>query len=341
MSGHLRPLLTAVGGSLGGERLRLVLRAYEVADRWHSGRFRRDGSPYITHPVAVAVIVAEMDLDHELVCAALLHDVLTDTACTEEALAAEFGEPITNLLRGMRMLDSVERRPPEWPVSTDERVLTLKLADRLHNQRTISGLPEARQRVNSQENLDVVAPVARRLGLTEVEEELRRLAMANLSGLGGARTLFGAITAGASMLPAAARPRWLEEWLGELLTLPGGRARLRFALWLLAGMPRMALTLRRQAALTRGGRAAVRDRRTAPAGRAAAAGRAATRCLRWVVRSDLRTWALLAPLLGWLVLDAAAERVTDAVVIVITVPPVLAAAVHAIRARIGDGDGRG
>ncbi|MEV0995079.1 HD domain-containing protein [Nonomuraea sp. NPDC050202] len=337
MSGHLQPLLKAVGGSLTGERLRLVRRAYEVAERWHSGQLRRDGSPYITHPVAVAVILAELDLDHEMLCAALLHDVLADTACPEAELAAEFGAPIIDLLRGMRMLDYAKRRPPEWPVSTDERVLTLKLADRLHNQRTISGLPEARQRVNSQENLDVVAPVARRLGLTEVEEELRRLAMANLSGAGGARTFFGAITAGAIMLPAAARARWLEEWLGELLALPVGRARYRFTFRLLAGMPRMALTLRGQAALAGGGRAAVRDRRTAVAERAAAVGRAATRCLRWVVRSDLRTWALL----GWLVLDAAAERITDAVVIVITVPPVLAAAVHAIRARIGGGGGRG
>ncbi|MGW3343212.1 HD domain-containing protein [Nonomuraea rubra] len=326
MSGHLQPLLTAVGGSLPEEQLRVVRRAYEVADRWHSGQFRRDGRPYITHPVAVAVIVAELDVDHELLCAALLHDVLADTACPEEELAAEFGEPITDLLRGIRLLDYAKRRPPEWPVSTDERVLTLKLADRLHNQRTISGLPEARQRVNSQENLDVVVPVARRLGLTEVEEELRRLALANLSGLGGARPFFGAITAGAVMLPAAARGRWLEEWLGELLALPGGRARLGFTFWLLAGMPRLALTLR--------GQGAARGRRVA------AAGRAAVRCLRWVVRSDLRTWALLMPLLGWLVLDAAAERLADAVVIVLTVPPVLAAAIHTIRARLGDEDGR-
>ncbi|MFB4264911.1 HD domain-containing protein [Nonomuraea sp. GTA35] len=339
MNGHLQPLLTAVGGSLTGERLRLVRRAYEVADRWHSGQFRLDGSPYITHPVAVAVILADLDLDHEMFCAALLHDVLDDTACTEEELAAEFGESITNLVRGMWTLDDAGRRPPDWPVTTDERVLTLKLADRLHNQRTSGGLSWEKRRVKAQESLDVLVPLAGRLGLPEVEEELRRLAMANLSGAGGARAFFGAITAGAIMLPAAARARWLEEWLGELLALPVGRARYRFTFRLLAGMPRMALTLRGQAALAGGGRAAVRDRRTAVAERAAAVGRAATRCLRWVVRSDLRTWALLAPLLGWLVLDAAAERITDAVVIVITVPPVLAAAVHAIRARIGGGDG--
>ncbi|WP_187414331.1 HD domain-containing protein [Nonomuraea sp. PA05] len=326
MSGHLQPLLKAAGGSLTGERLLEVRRAFEVADRWHSGQFRRDGSPYITHSVAVAVILAELGSDHEMLCAALLHDVSADAASREEA----FGEPISNLLRGMRKLDSAQRRPPDWPASTDERVLMLKLADRLHNQRTIRGLPEARQRVNSQENLDVVAPVARRLGLTEVEAELRRLAMANLSGLGGAQACFGVITAGAIMLPADVRGRWLEEWLGELLALPGGRARLTFVFWLMAGMPRMALTLRRRDALGRRG-----------GGGAAAAGRAVVRCLRWVVRSDLRTWALLTPLLAWLVLDAAAERLADAVVIAITVPPVLVAAVRAIRARLGGGDGRG
>ncbi|WP_240972571.1 HD domain-containing protein [Nonomuraea composti] len=280
---------------------------------------RRDGSPYITHPVAVAVILAELRMDHELLCAALLHEVLEATACPEEELAAEFGPVIIGLLRAMRC-GFARRTPPEWPVSMDKRLLTLKLADRLHNQRTIGGLPEARQRVNSRENLEVVAPVAARLGLPQVEEELRRLALANLSGLGGAHVSFGVVAAGAILLPPVARTRWVEEWLGELLALPGGRARLRFAFRLLAGMPRMALTLRRHAALPRGEPAAVR-------------------LLRWVVRSDLRAWALLAPLLGWLVLDAAADRLADAVVIAITVPPVLTAAIHTVRARLGDGDG--
>ncbi|AQZ60404.1 hypothetical protein BKM31_01735 [[Actinomadura] parvosata subsp. kistnae] len=308
-------------GAPADEQVRLVRRAYEVAARWHDGQFRRDGSPYITHPVAVAVILAELRMDHELLCAALLHDVLPDTACPPEELAAEFGSVIIGLLRGLERLDDDRCRPPDWATSMDERVLTLKLADRLHNQRTIRGLPEARQRVNSRENLEVVAPVAARLGLRQVEEELRRLALANLSGLGGAHVSFGVVAAGAILLPPVARARWVEEWLGELLALPGGRARSRFAFRLLAGMPRMALTLRRHEALPRGAPPAVR-------------------LLRWVVRSDLRAWALLAPLLGWLVLDAAADRLADAVVIAITVPPVLTAAIHTIRARLGDGDER-
>ncbi|MFC4113687.1 HD domain-containing protein [Nonomuraea zeae] len=268
MNGELGPLLAAAGERLSGERLRLVERAYEVAAHWHRDQVRHSGDPYITHPVAVAVILAELGLDHEMICAGLLHDVLDDTACPEDELVAEFGQPVVDVLRGLLALDDPERRPPDWAISTDERVLLLKLADRLHNQRTMRFLPEERQRQKCRETLDVVAPVAARLGLVQVEEELRRLASERLSGMsrvepsgpsvaelseasaaqlagtGGIRTSFGVITAGAILLPPVTRARWLEEWLGELHALPDRRARLGFALRLLAGMPRMARTLR-------------------------------------------------------------------------------------------------
>ncbi|GAA3539308.1 hypothetical protein GCM10022419_019170 [Nonomuraea rosea] len=253
MTGALGPLLSAAGDGLSGERLRLVERAYELAAYWHRDQRRRSGDPYITHPVAVAVILAELGMDHEMICAGLLHDVLDDTACPEEELVAEFGEQVVGMLRGLLALEHPGRRPPDWETATDERVLTLKLADRLHNQRTMRFLPEDRQRVKCRETLDVAAPVAARLGLVQVEEELRRLAAAGLSGLcaaklpesGGIRASFGVISAVAILLPAGARGRWLEEWLGELHALPGRRARLGFAARLVAGMPRMARTLRR------------------------------------------------------------------------------------------------
>ncbi|MEV0387279.1 HD domain-containing protein [Nonomuraea sp. NPDC050643] len=245
---NLQSLLDAAGDALTGERLRLVQRAYLIAAYWHRGQLRRSGDPYVSHPVAVAVILAELGMDHELICAGLLHDVLEDTACPVEELVAEVGEAITDLVRGFAALDDPGRRPADWATSTDERVLTLKLADRLHNLRTIGFLPEAKQHQKSRETLDVVAPVARRLRLTQVEEELRRLSRAALSGRRGVPASFGVISAGAIMLPPVARGRWLEEWLGELHVLPGARARLRFALRVLAGMPRMAVTLRRRSA---------------------------------------------------------------------------------------------
>ncbi|SEG31202.1 HD domain-containing protein [Nonomuraea solani] len=319
----LRPLLDVVGDSLTGERLHLVRRAYVVAAYWHRGQLRKSGDPYITHPVAVATILAEWGMDHEMLCAGLLHDVLADTACPEEDLAAEFGEPIVNLVRECGALYYAERRSPDWESATCERVLALKIADRLHNQRTIGFLPGVRQHRISRETLDIIAPIARRLGLEPVEEELRRLSIANLAGEGGVQATFSVIAVGAIMLPHAARGRWLEEWLGELHALPGGKARWGFALRMVAGMPRMSLALR--------GHSRHRPR---------CAGRVAVRGLRWVLASDLRTWGLLMPLLGWLVLDTAAGRIGDAVVVLITVPPVLAAGVHALRDRFRDGDGR-
>ncbi|MDP4509193.1 HD domain-containing protein [Nonomuraea turcica] len=247
LHGRLQPVLDAAGGRLTGERLELVQRAHLVAAYWHRDQWRRSGDPYITHSIAVAAILAELGMDHELICAGLLHDVLDDTGCTEQELVAEFGEPVVELVRGLRTLDDPERRPPDWETSTDERVLTLKLADRLHNQRTMRFLPEEKQRRKALETLDVVVPIAGRLGLVRVEEELRRLSTATLSGRGGIRASFGVISAGAIMLPAGARGRWLEEWLGELHALPGRRARWGFAVRLIAGMPRLARTLRAEA----------------------------------------------------------------------------------------------
>ncbi|MGP3956607.1 HD domain-containing protein [Nonomuraea sp. 3N208] len=245
--GRLQPVLDAAGERLTGERLDLVQHAHLVAAYWHRDQLRQSGDPYITHPIAVATILAELGMDHELICAGLLHDVLEDTACTEEELLAEFGEPVVELLRAFLTLDDPERRAPDWETSTDERVLTLKLADRLHNHRTLRFLPEEKQRRKSRETLDVVVPIAGRLGLVQVEEELRRLSTATLSGRGGIGASFRVITAGAIMLPAEARGRWLEEWLGELHALPGRRARLGFAVRLIAGMPRLARTLRTEA----------------------------------------------------------------------------------------------
>ncbi|MCK2217372.1 HD domain-containing protein [Actinomadura sp. ATCC 31491] len=234
----LRPLLQAAGDRLDAEGLRKVRRAYAVAAHWHRDQRRHSGDPYITHPVAVAVILAEQGADHETLCAALLHDLLDGTACPEAELRREFGDRTVTLVLGLTELG--RRSGPPAPGEFDDRVLLLKLADRLHNMRTLRWLPEVRRRAKARETLESFVPVAERLGWERAGRELQRLAAAHLPG----RMSFAVLRTGAVLLPRRARGRWLEEWLGELHALPGRRARARFALGLLAGMPRMAAALR-------------------------------------------------------------------------------------------------
>jgi hypothetical protein len=278
--------------------IRLVERAYHVAAYWHRGQQRMSGDPYITHSVAVAAIVARLGMDHEVVCAALLHDVVEDTPCTLDELRAEFGDTISELVHGLMTYDPAEG-------GADTRVLTLKLADRLHNMRTARFLPEDTQRRKSAETLEVFAPLAARLGMGAISDELTRIAEATLRG---PRTLSqSALTAAALLLPASARARWLEEWLGELHTL-SVRGRARFTAQLLCGMPRLALTLRRRGAL---------------------------RLLRWILASDVRTWSLLTPFVVWMVIETGIDNPGDAVASLITVPPVLIAGVERLRRHLG------
>ncbi|WP_214410477.1 HD domain-containing protein [Sphaerisporangium fuscum] len=376
MDSAIGTLLDALPDTFDAGGSRLVERAYTVAAYWHRDQRRYSGDPYITHPVAVAVILARLGADHETLCAALLHDVLEDTGCSEAELAHEFGERITGILRALRDLDAPVDRPAGWEASADEAVLLLKLADRLHNQRTMEFLPPEKRRMKSRESLEVYAPLARRLGLDAVGRELEELARATLSaavpvavplrpvgnGHGDGMTVFfRVLAAGAVILPAAARARWLEEWLGELHALPGRPARARFAARLLLGMPSMAATLRRRSPLTEPRRrpgilkprsSSARRRRDLPVQSFRRAPlpppdrrrrdlpvRAfrpdlLLRGLRWWIASNLRVWALLAPLVGWMAAEAAASNRGDAVAILITVPPVLGAGVEALRARL-------
>ncbi|MEU4235470.1 HD domain-containing protein [Nonomuraea sp. NPDC026600] len=229
---------------LTADQARMVERAHTVAAYWHRDQTRRSGEPYITHPLAVAAILADLGADHELLCAALLHDVLEDTACPKTELAAEFGETIVRLVTDLQPLDALPAE--DWQTTTDERVLTLKVADRLHNQRTMRFLPPEKQLRKARETLDVFVPIAGRLGMHEIGRELEGLAQARLSGDAGMQAILRVITAGATILPPAVRARWIAEWLGELNALPDQRARRRFTVELLAGMPRLAVMLRRR-----------------------------------------------------------------------------------------------
>jgi (p)ppGpp synthase/HD superfamily hydrolase len=210
---------------------RLIEQAYEVAAYWHRGQRRKSGDPYLSHPVAVATTVSKLGADVQTICAALLHDVLEDTECDVDDLREQFGEEITRLVLETLRLD----RTPTTPV--DRRALTVKLADRLHNMQTLRYVDAAKQVRKSVETLHVLVPLADSLGLAGLRNELERLALARLRPN-------RVLVAGSALLPRTVRTRWLEEWMGELHILPTKRARARFALEVLRGLPRLVIVLR-------------------------------------------------------------------------------------------------
>ncbi|MEV0200771.1 HD domain-containing protein [Nonomuraea sp. NPDC050691] len=169
--GSFERLRTLLAGRLDAGQLRMVERAHATAAFWHRDQTRRSGDPYITHPVAVAAILAGLGADHELLCAALLHDVLPDTACPAADLERDFGGRIIALTRDLDRLE--EHADVGWE-RADPRVLTLKLAHRLHNQRTMRWVAPAKQRAKSLETLQVYAPVAARLGMRGARCSSRR-----------------------------------------------------------------------------------------------------------------------------------------------------------------------
>ena len=168
-----------------------ILRAARMAAAAHQGQFRRSGEPYITHPVAVAGIVADLGLDVASISAALLHDAVEDGGVTLADLAAELGSVVAGLVDGVTKLDRLQFDSKEQQqaatirkmllaMASDWRVLLIKLADRLHNMRTLGVMPEWKQRRIATETFDVYAPLAHRLGVQEVRWQLEDLAFATL-----------------------------------------------------------------------------------------------------------------------------------------------------------------
>ena len=169
--------------------LTLLQRAYEVAEQRHADQLRRSGDPYITHPLAVANILAELGMDTTTLVAALLHDTVEDTGYTLEALTAEFGDEVGHLVDGVTKLDKVVLgtaaegetiRKMIIAMARDPRVLVIKVADRLHNMRTMRFLPPEKQARKARETLEVIAPLAHRLGMATVKWELEDLSFAIL-----------------------------------------------------------------------------------------------------------------------------------------------------------------
>jgi GTP diphosphokinase / guanosine-3',5'-bis(diphosphate) 3'-diphosphatase len=185
----LEPLIRTVRTTHPKADIRKIERAYELAARLHAGQSRRSGDPYITHPLAVATILAELGMPHDTICAALLHDTVEDTQYTIGQLREEFGEEVASLVDGVTKLDKVKYgeaaqaetvRKMVVAMSRDIRVLVIKLADRLHNMRTLRYLPRPKQEQKSREVLEIFAPLAHRLGMNTVKWELEDLAFATL-----------------------------------------------------------------------------------------------------------------------------------------------------------------
>ncbi len=168
-----------------------IIEAYKVAHAAHEGQFRSSGEPYVTHPVAVCQILADMRLDHETLMAALLHDVIEDTEVTQDELAAQFGVTVGELVEGVSKLDKLKFRDKKeaqaenfrkmmMAMVQDLRVILIKLADRTHNMRTLGSLrPDKRRRI-ARETLDIYAPIANRLGIHNIKYELEELGFKGL-----------------------------------------------------------------------------------------------------------------------------------------------------------------
>ena len=168
-----------------------LAEAYRFSEAAHAGQTRQSGDPYISHPLAVAEILADWHLDGQTLMAALLHDVTEDTSVTKDEISDTFGRPVADLVDGVSKLDRIEFQSAEdaqaenfrkmlLAMARDVRVMLIKLADRLHNMRTLGAVPPAKRRRVARETMEIYAPIANRLGLNTLYHELQELAFTHL-----------------------------------------------------------------------------------------------------------------------------------------------------------------
>lgn len=181
-------LLAALRASDKVYDLDKIERAYQVADKAHGGQVRKSGDPYISHPLSVAIILVGMGMDTDCICAALLHDVVEDTAVSLDDLRRSFGEDVAIMVSGVTKLTNMPLSTKEeqqaenirkmlLAMNEDIRVILIKLADRLHNMRTMQYQSPDKQRSKSHETMEIYAPIAHRLGIRSVKDELEDLAL--------------------------------------------------------------------------------------------------------------------------------------------------------------------
>ncbi|WP_210397236.1 bifunctional GTP diphosphokinase/guanosine-3',5'-bis pyrophosphate 3'-pyrophosphohydrolase [Motiliproteus sediminis] len=183
----IRELAERLTDYLGEEQINQVRRAYFYAEQAHDGQRRKSGEPYVTHPLAVASILAEMNMDYQSLMAAMLHDVIEDTLVDKQALSDQFGDTVTGIVDGVSKLTHLhfetkaEAQAENFQkmvmaMAEDIRVILVKLGDRLHNMRTLGVMAPEKQRRIARETLDIYAPIASRLGMHDVHVELEDLA---------------------------------------------------------------------------------------------------------------------------------------------------------------------
>lgn len=182
----IETLLEKIEKSNNNVDIEVIKKAYEVANNAHNGQMRESGDPYIIHPISVANILIDLGMDTSTIAAGLLHDVLEDTDCTYEKMANDFGVEIADLVEGVTKLGKIEYKTKEeqqadnvrkmlLAMARDIRVIIIKLADRLHNLRTLKYKQKEKQKVKAQETLDIYAPLAHRLGMSNIKMELEDL----------------------------------------------------------------------------------------------------------------------------------------------------------------------
>src|SRR5499426_1085652 len=187
----LEGLRQSVAGYLKPADLSRLEEAYHFSDAAHQGQYRKSGEPYISHPVAVAGILSVWQLDAQTLIAALLHDVVEDTEVSKDDISRRFGKPIADLVDGVSKLDRIEFQSAQdaqaenfrkmlLAMARDVRIILIKLADRLHNLRTLGAVPPAKRRRIARETMEIYAPIANRLGLNTLYHELQELAFSHL-----------------------------------------------------------------------------------------------------------------------------------------------------------------
>src|SRR5690348_14391194 len=186
LNSKFRQLLAKVAQNRPADDLDIIRRAYDFSLRHHDGQTRASGEPYLIHPLEVAIVLADLKLDSTAIAAGLLHDAIEDTPVTHEDVRRAFGDQVVHIVEGVTKIDKIdfasrEERQAEnvrkmvLAMVDDIRVVLIKLADRLHNMRTLEHLQAERQQKIARETLDIYAPIAHRLGMGKIRGELEDL----------------------------------------------------------------------------------------------------------------------------------------------------------------------